>query len=78
MAPDAAALPSPPTFAPGDSLSRHNIGGMVPGGTQTDGTARHYQNGFSPRFPNIKDLQDEAAALEVNETTSVCALRLAT
>lgn len=74
MAPDAATLPSPPTFAPGDSLNRHNIGGMVPDGTQTDGTAR-YQNGFSPRFPNIKDLQDEAAALEVNETTSVCVLR---
>jgi ubiquitin carboxyl-terminal hydrolase 8 len=77
MAPDAAALPSPPTFAPGDSLNRHNIDGIVPGGRQTDGTARH-QNGLSLRFPNIKDLQDEAAALEVNETTSVCALRLVT
>ncbi|KAL4943719.1 hypothetical protein BDV06DRAFT_130592 [Aspergillus oleicola] len=63
MAPDAAALPSPPSFAPGDTLSRHNLGGMVLGGG--------HQNGFSPRFPNIKDLQDEAAALDVNNSTSL-------
>lgn len=25
-----------------------------------------------PRFPNIKDLQDQAAALDVDETTPVC------
>ncbi|KAL4909174.1 hypothetical protein BDW74DRAFT_78344 [Aspergillus multicolor] len=63
MAPDAAALPSVPNFAPGDAYRRHGIGGMVPGGG--------HQNGFSPRFPNIKDLQDEAAALGVNESASI-------
>ncbi|KAL4887161.1 hypothetical protein BJY04DRAFT_177488 [Aspergillus karnatakaensis] len=68
MAPNAAALPSPPSFAPGDTIDRHNLGVIVPRGGQNDGTGSH-QNGFSPRFPNIKDLQDEAAALDVNETT---------
>ncbi|RDW78526.1 putative ubiquitin C-terminal hydrolase [Aspergillus mulundensis] len=63
MVPDAAALPSAPTFAPGDAYNRHGIGGMAPGGG--------HQNGFSPRFPNIKDLQDEAAALGVNESASI-------
>ncbi|KAL4788332.1 hypothetical protein BJX76DRAFT_316245 [Aspergillus varians] len=70
MAPDAAALPSPPTFAPGDTLNRHDLGGMVSGGRQTDGVRGH-QNGFSPRFPSIKALQDEAAALAVDESTSL-------
>ncbi|KAL4919891.1 hypothetical protein BDW62DRAFT_209343 [Aspergillus aurantiobrunneus] len=70
MAPDAAAFPSPPTFAPGDTLNGHNLGGMVSGGRPTDGTGPH-RNGFSPRLPNIKDLQDEAAALDVNESTSL-------
>ncbi|KAL5343645.1 hypothetical protein BJX70DRAFT_353078 [Aspergillus crustosus] len=68
MAPNAAALPSPPNYAPGDTLDRYKLGGMVSRGGQPDGTGSH-QNGFSPRFPNIKDLQDEAAALDVNETT---------
>ncbi|KAL4803741.1 hypothetical protein BDV18DRAFT_144348 [Aspergillus unguis] len=63
MTPDAAALPSPPTFAPGHTLSRHNLSGMGPRGV--------HQNGLSPRFPNIKDLQDEAAALDFNDTTSI-------
>ncbi|KAL6234732.1 hypothetical protein BDW75DRAFT_158615 [Aspergillus navahoensis] len=63
MASDAAALPSPPTFAPGDAHSRHSLVGMVP--------VEGHQDGFSPRFPNIKDLQDEAAALDVNESTSI-------
>ncbi|KAL4932641.1 putative ubiquitin C-terminal hydrolase [Aspergillus undulatus] len=63
MVPDAAALPSPPTFAPGDTRSRHSLGGMVSGGG--------YHNGFTPHFPNIKDLQDEAAALNVDGSTSL-------
>lgn len=67
MAPDAAALPSPPNFAPGDTLGRRDLHGMVSSGGR--------QNGLSPRFPNIKDLQDEAAALELNDATSVCRLR---
>jgi hypothetical protein len=70
MAPDAATLPSPPTFAPGAAFSRRNTGGMVPGERQIEGAGGH-QNGSSPRFPNIKDLQDEAAALNVNENTPV-------
>ncbi|KAL2870793.1 putative ubiquitin C-terminal hydrolase [Aspergillus lucknowensis] len=69
MAPDAAALPSPPTFAPGDSLNRRKTGGMVLGGRQTETTRGGHQNGYSPPFPHIKDLQDEAAALDVNEHT---------
>jgi ubiquitin carboxyl-terminal hydrolase 8 len=63
MAPDAAALPSPPTFAPEDAPSRHNLGGTAPGGG--------HQDGLSPRFLNIKVLQDEAAALDVNESTTI-------
>ncbi|KAL3475595.1 hypothetical protein BJX99DRAFT_229234 [Aspergillus californicus] len=63
MASDAATFPSPPKFAPGDSVNRRNLGGMVSSGG--------HQNGFSPHFPNIKDLQDEAAALDVNGATSL-------
>ncbi|KAL2861320.1 hypothetical protein BJX68DRAFT_222235 [Aspergillus pseudodeflectus] len=68
MAPDAATLPSPPTFAPGAAFSRRNTGGLGPDERQIEGAGGH-QNGSSPRFPNIKDLQDEAAALNVNEST---------
>ncbi|KAI9376575.1 hypothetical protein BJX61DRAFT_489156 [Aspergillus egyptiacus] len=68
MAPDAAALPSPPTFVPGDSLDRRSIGGTVSSLRQIDGIGGHH-GGPSPRFPNIKDLQDEASALDVDEST---------
>ncbi|KAL3460459.1 hypothetical protein BJX64DRAFT_263141 [Aspergillus heterothallicus] len=68
MTSDAAVFPSPPTFTPGASFSRRDTGGMVPGERQIEGTGGHL-NGSSPRFPNIKDLQDEAAALNVNENT---------
>ncbi|KAL2829802.1 hypothetical protein BDW59DRAFT_34635 [Aspergillus cavernicola] len=67
MASDAAAFPSPPNFAPGDRLNRRSLGGMVSAGRPTNG--KGHQNGFSPHFPNIKDLQDDAAAFDVNETT---------
>lgn len=73
MAPDTAGLPSPLMFAPGDNHTRSSPGGMVPDWRKGDGTGG-YQNGFSPRFPNIKDLQDEAAALYVNESAPVCSI----
>lgn len=82
MSSDAATLPSPPDFAPWTSNNRPRslVGGMYSSGGQQN---RFYQNGTNnaspsggrtPRFPNIKDLQDEAASLDVNEITPVCSL----
>ncbi|KKK21611.1 hypothetical protein ARAM_004129 [Aspergillus rambellii] len=73
MAPDAATLPSPPTFAPGESISRRPLSSIVSGGRQIEGPGPH-QNGIPLRFPNIKDLQDKAAALEVTESTPLIEL----
>lgn len=79
MSSNAAALPSVPSFEPW--RERHSSqpgGGMQPGGDRNN-WAGPYRNGNStppgsrprPRFPNIKDLQDEAAALGVDEKASV-------
>ena len=79
MSSDAAALPSPPDFAPWANGNRSRPpGGMYAGGGQPSRPGS-YHNGNSaspagarpPRFPNIKDLQDQAASLDVTETTSV-------
>lgn len=78
MSPDAATLPSPPDFAPWDNASRpHSLGGMYSTKGQISSPGP-YQNGSpartglrQPRFPNIKDLQDEAMSLDVSEGTSV-------
>jgi ubiquitin carboxyl-terminal hydrolase 8 len=45
-------------------------------GVEQNGRSGSHQNGHhassrTPRFPNIKDLQDEAASLDVNESTPV-------
>lgn len=82
MSPDAAALPSPPDFAPWENVPRRpqSLGGMQPGGKSIAAGLGSYQAnnsygspaGSQPaRFPNIKDLQDEAAALDLNDNTSV-------
>lgn len=81
MSSDAAALPSPPDFAPGTNGTRpRSLGFMYSSGRHYSSRPGAYQNGNNhgspdggrpPRFPNIKDLQDQAAALDVNESTSV-------
>ena len=65
MSSDAAALPnssSPPSWA------QH----VVPstGSDQRASRVGRYQNGDKP-YAHIKDLQDEAALLDVNENSSV-------
>lgn len=78
MSPDAATLPSPPDFAPWGSASRpRSLGGMHPGRDQISRPGS-YQNGSHaravsrpPRYPNIKDLQDQALSLNANEDTPV-------
>ena len=78
---DASILPSPPGFAPWTDRNGHRThtqNGLPAGGWQAGGFGAP-PNGNSPdpaeprppRFPNIKDLQDEAANLDVNEKTSV-------
>lgn len=73
---DAASLPSPPNFALWKNPDRpHSLGGMQ-SGVERNGRSGSHQNGNHassriPRFPNIKDLQDEAASLDVNESTPV-------
>ncbi|PWY70985.1 ubiquitin hydrolase [Aspergillus heteromorphus CBS 117.55] len=84
MSSDAAALPSPPDFAPWEntSLRPQSLGGMYSGGRPPAGLGSYHANnttnnygapsGSPPApFPNIKDLQDEAAALDISEDTSV-------
>ncbi|KAE8147388.1 ubiquitin C-terminal hydrolase [Aspergillus avenaceus] len=72
MSSDAAALPSPPGFAPwenagpGRQISRP---GSYP--NSSNGTPTGFR---SPRFPNIKDLQDQAAALDVGDDSSLSLL----
>ncbi|OJJ45503.1 hypothetical protein ASPZODRAFT_134183 [Penicilliopsis zonata CBS 506.65] len=71
MTSDAAALPSPPSFSPWNG----GASGIHSGGEQASRPVS-YANGNRPsaRFPNIKDLQDQAAALDVNENTSLSIL----
>ncbi|EYE90947.1 putative ubiquitin C-terminal hydrolase [Aspergillus ruber CBS 135680] len=82
MSSDAATLPSPPDFAPWASNNRPQslVSGMYSSGGQQ---GQFYGNGSNnsppagggpPRFPNIKDLQDEAASLDVNDITPLSIL----
>ena len=84
MSSDAATLPSPPKIPPWkDNRRPYSVGNdmgndMDPNGRVTRPDS--YPKGKAPlvpprrpRFPNIKDLQDQAAALNVNETTPVYA-----
>lgn len=75
MPTDAAALPSPPDIPPWkDGRRPYSVGGNIHSNGQVT-RPDSYQNGAlpdpRPRFPNIKDLQDQAALLDVNETTPV-------
>lgn len=82
MSSDAAALPSPPDFAPwaNNNHSRPPGGMYASGGQHSRPGSYHNGNSASPagarppRFPNLKDLQDQAASLDVTETTSVSSL----
>ncbi|PYI36369.1 ubiquitin C-terminal hydrolase [Aspergillus indologenus CBS 114.80] len=81
MSSDAAAFPSPPDFAPWDNARRPRSLGVMPTGGRPVGLAsQQVGNNQSapasqpPLFPNIKDLQDEAAALDVNENASLSVL----
>lgn len=75
MPPDAAALPSPPDIPPWkDGKRPYSVGGNMHSNGQVSRPGP-YQNGTlplpRPRFPNIKDLQDQAALLSANENTPV-------
>ncbi|BAE57476.1 unnamed protein product [Aspergillus oryzae RIB40] len=71
MSSDAAALPSPPGFAPWENIG--HPGGQISRPDSLSSSNHATPAGYqSPRFSNIKDLQDEAAALDVNEDSSVC------
>ncbi|CAL5870496.1 uncharacterized protein PFLUO_LOCUS4733 [Penicillium psychrofluorescens] len=76
MSSDAAALPSPPDMPPWkDGKRPYSVGHNMHTSAQVSGPGS-YSNGNvrpplsrRPRFPNIKDLQDQAAMLNVNDTT---------
>lgn len=75
MPPDAATLPSPPNVPPWkDGKRPYSVGGNMHSNGQVSRPSS-YQDGLfpvsRPRFPNIKDLQDQAALLSVNENTPV-------
>lgn len=75
MPPDAATLPSPPNIPPWkDGKRPYSVGGNMHSNGQVSRRGS-YQNSASslsrPRFPNIKDLQDQAALLSVDENTPV-------
>lgn len=78
MSSNAATLPSPPKIPPWkDGRHPYSVGDdMNPSGQVNK--LDSYAKGKTPlipprrpRFPNIKDLQDQAAALNVNDTTTV-------
>ncbi|CAG7920328.1 unnamed protein product [Penicillium olsonii] len=80
MSSDAATLPSPPSMPPwkdtqrpysvGESMYSNGLGGR-PDFYSKDNSPPTPRR---PRFPNIKDLQDQAAALNVNDTTPLAIL----
>jgi hypothetical protein len=74
MPTDAAALPTPPDIPPWKDSRPYSVGGNMHSNGQVTRPGP-YSNGAlpapQPRFPNIKDLQDQAALLKVNEQTPV-------
>lgn len=76
MPSDAVVLPSPPEIPPWKDERPYSVGGNMHSNGVTRPTS--YQNGtrpqLRPKFPNIKDLQDQAAMLNVNDATPVSAL----
>ncbi|CAI7657835.1 unnamed protein product [Penicillium glandicola] len=76
MSSDAATLPSPPKIPPWkDSQRPYSVGDNMNSSGRVN-RPDSYPKGSAPlvpprrpRFPNIKDLQDQAAALDVNDTT---------
>lgn len=76
MPPDAAALPTPLDIPPWKDSRPYSVGGNMHSNGQVTRPGS-YPNGAlpgpQPRFPNIKDLQDQAALLKVNEHTPVSA-----
>ncbi|KAJ5221146.1 uncharacterized protein N7469_010033 [Penicillium citrinum] len=75
MPTDAAALPSPPDIPPWKSGTRpYSVGGNLHSNDYYGQVTRpdSYKNGtrssIHPKYPNIKDLQDQAASSSVNET----------
>lgn len=81
MSSDAATLPSPPKVPPWkDGRRSYSVGDDMNSSGQVN-RPDAYPKGTSPlipprrpRFPNIKDLQDQAAALNVNDTTPLSIL----
>jgi hypothetical protein len=74
MAPSTTAFPSAPGPTPG--IRGGDVGGMqLPGGrsswTAPYGTASPASGDRRARYPYIKDLQDQAARLEVDERSPV-------
>ncbi|KAJ5499117.1 Peptidase C19 ubiquitin carboxyl-terminal hydrolase 2 [Penicillium expansum] len=81
MSSDAATLPSPPKIPPWKASRRpYSVGDNMTTSGQIN-RPDSYPKGKAPlipprrpRFPNIKDLQDQAAALNVNDTTPLSIL----
>lgn len=74
MPPDAAALPTPPDIPPRKDSRPYSVGGNLHSNGPVTRSGSHSNGalpGPQPRFPNIKDLQDQAALLKVNEDTTV-------
>ncbi|KAJ5959647.1 uncharacterized protein N7479_006797 [Penicillium vulpinum] len=76
MSSDAATLPSPPKVPPWkDSRRPYSVGSDMNSSGKFNGADLYPKSKAPlvpprrPRFPNIKDLQDQAAALDVNDTT---------
>ena len=76
MSSDAATLPSPPSMPPWKDTQRpYSVGDTMHSGGYSSRPVSYSKGSLAnprrPRFPNIKDLQDQAAALHVNDTTPV-------
>jgi ubiquitin carboxyl-terminal hydrolase 8 len=74
MPTDAAALPTPPNIPPWKDSRPYSVGSNMHSNGQVTRPGFHPNGalpGPQPRFPSIKDLQDQAALLAVNENTPV-------
>ncbi|KAJ6160902.1 hypothetical protein N7470_004298 [Penicillium chermesinum] len=73
MPPDAATLPSPPNKPPWKDSRPYSVGGNMES-TSAAFALSSLQNGSfpqRPRYPHIKDLQDQATLLSVQNSASV-------